>query len=229
MLRDIDTRKLVQYAVFVSIIMLMGLTPWLGYIPLFGVDLVIVHLPVIIGGYLFSTKGGALLGFFYGLTSLVSSFIAPDMISVIVLGTNTGFGLYNLFLIIVILFLPRILTGVFAALTYQALRRVADIVAMGVAAVVGSLTNTVLLLGGLYVFAFPQTGAAMGLATGFTSAQLLNVLFGIVTVNGLLEAVAALIICTAVGKALVRLFAMPLAKRPRPDAQNNVNVDVKEK
>lgn len=210
-----ETRRLVQYALFVGIILLMGLTPFFGYISLPFAAITIVHLPVIIGSYRFGVRGGALLGFFFGLTSLITCFTRPDAIAAIVMGTNTGFGLYNLFLIVAILFLPRVLVGVFSALTYSALQKAGDALAMAVAAVVGSLTNTVLLLGGLYLFAFNQAGAALGLSAGYTAQQLLMAILGIVAFNGMLEAVAAMLLCTAVGKALTHFLgpAQPAAQR----------------
>jgi uncharacterized membrane protein len=201
-MQRISTRELVLYALFVGMIFLLGLTP-LGFITLPIAAITTVHIPVIVGGYRFGVKGGALLGFFFGLTSLISCFTRPDAIAAIVLGTNTGFGVYNLLLILLVLFLPRILTGIFSALTYGALRTKNELLAMGIAAFVGSMTNTVLLLGSLYIFAFAQTGAAFGLAAGFTAAQFLKILLGIVALNGLLEAAAAVILCTAIGRALL--------------------------
>ena len=69
---------------------------------------------------------------------------------------------------------------------------------MGVSAFAGSMTNTVFYLGGLDLLAFEQTANIMGVA----GSALLKVLMGIVAFNGVLEAMAAVILCTAVGKAL---------------------------
>ena len=55
-----------------------------------------------------------------------------------------------------------------------------------------------LFLGGLYILAFEQAAEAMGVA----SSALLTTLLGIVTGNGIIEAIAAVVICTAVGKAI---------------------------
>ena len=69
---------------------------------------------------------------------------------------------------------------------------------MGISAFVGTMTNTVLFLGGLYILAFEQAAEAMGVA----GSALLATLLGIVASNGIIEAIAAVIICTAVGKAI---------------------------
>lgn len=217
-MQRIETRTLVQYALFIGIIFLMGLTPYLGYITLPFAAITIVHLPVIIGSYRFGVKGGAVFGAFFGLTSLITCFTRPDAIAAIVLGTSTGFGLYNIFLILMVLFLPRVLTGVFSALVFKALSRISDAAAMAVAAVVGSLTNTVFLLGSLYLFAFNQAGTAFGLAPGYTGGELALVLLGIVAFNGMLEAAAAMLLCTTIGKALSHLL-----DSPRPSRLNKTN------
>ena len=106
------------------------------------------------------------------------------------------------------IFLPRILSGLISGLVYKALaKRTKDIVSMGVAAFVGSMTNTVFYLGGLYIFAFSQTAAAMGVSGENAGVALLQVLLGIVSLNGVLEAVGAVILSTAVGKALQAYLA----------------------
>ncbi|MFR3906017.1 MAG: hypothetical protein ACLTYI_00650, partial [Christensenellales bacterium] len=124
----------------------------------------------------------------------------PDATAAVILGTGTGFGAYNLLLILAVIFLPRILTGLFSSALYELIGGTGkrQIAAMGVSAFAGSMTNTVFYLGGLYLLAFEQTANIMGVA----GSALLKALMGIVAFNGVLEAMAAVILCTAVGKAL---------------------------
>ncbi len=198
-MRENSVRTMVLYGMFIAVIFLLGLTP-LGYIYLPMAAITTVHIPVIVGGYTLGKKGGAVLGFFFGLTSLISCFTTPDATAAVILGTGTGFGPYNLLLILAVIFLPRVLTGLFSAAIYQLIgkngRR--QIAAMGVSAFVGSMTNTVFYLGGLYILAFEQSAQIMGVAGN----ALLAALLGIVASNGIIEAIAAVVICTAVGKAL---------------------------
>jgi len=196
---SMQTKRIVLYGLFAALVLLLGLTP-LGFIYLPIAAITTVHIPVIVGGYALGKRGGALLGFVFGLTSFISCFTAPDATAAIVLGAATGFGPYNLLLILAVIFLPRILTGLFAAIVYSALKGEGrrELMAMGVSAFVGSMTNTVFYLGGLYLRAFGQTAEAMGVA----GEGLLALLLGIVASNGLIEAAAAVIICTAVGKAM---------------------------
>ncbi|MBQ3552070.1 MAG: ECF transporter S component [Clostridia bacterium] len=193
-------KKLVIYAMFTAIVLLLGLTS-LGYIYLPMAAIVTVHIPVILGGFILGIKGGAYLGFIFGLTSLIQCFMAPDAIAAIVLGTDSGFGVYNVLLIICVLFLPRVLTGLFSSMVYRGLSKLdkSRLFAMPVAAVTGALTNTVFLLGALALLAFDQACVAFGAEN---AEGLFAVIIGLVTSNGLIEAGVAAVICTAVGKAL---------------------------
>lgn len=198
-MRENRVRTLVLYGMFIAVVFLLGLTP-MGYIYLPMAAITTVHIPVIVGGYTLGKRGGAVLGFFFGLTSFIKCFTTPDAIAAVMLGTVTGFGAYNLLLIVAVLFLPRILTGFFSAAIYELIGGTGkrQAIAMGISAFAGSMTNTVFFLGGLYVLAFEQTAAAMGVAGN----ALLAALLGIVAGNGIIEAIAAVIICTAVGKAI---------------------------
>lgn len=198
-MREKSVKNIVLYGMFTAVVFLLGLTP-LGYIYLPMAAVTTVHIPVIVGGYSLGKKGGIVLGFFFGLTSLINCFITPDATAAVILGTGTGFGLYNLLLIVGVIFLPRVLAGLFSAAVYEAIGGSGrhQIAAMGISAFVGSLTNTVFYLGGLYILAFEQSAQIMGVA----GSALLSALLAIVASNGIIEAIAAVIICTAVGKAL---------------------------
>ncbi len=195
------TYEMVLYALFVAITVVLGLTP-LGFIPLI-VSITTTHMPVIIGSYSLGVRGGALLGSVFGMTSLIQCFRNPvDITAQLMLGKSTGgFGIYNLFLIVMIIFLPRILCGVFSALTYKGMSKIdkSHVGAMSLAAFVGSMTNTIFYLGGLCLFAFDSMATAYGVTT---YAALIKIILGVVGFNGIIEAVAAVVICTAVGKAI---------------------------
>jgi len=100
-----QTKRIVLYGLFAALVLLLGLTP-LGFIYLPIAAITTVHIPVIVGGYALGKRGGALLGFVFGLTSFISCFTAPDATAAIVLGAATGFGPYNLLLILAVIFLP---------------------------------------------------------------------------------------------------------------------------
>lgn len=70
------TYEMVITAIFSAIILLMSLVPQIGYITLMpGVSVTLVHIPVLVGIFLLGLKGGLILGFFFGLGSLLAALI----------------------------------------------------------------------------------------------------------------------------------------------------------
>ena len=66
------------------------------------------------------------------------------------------------------------------------------------AGIVGSLANTLLVMGGIYIF-FGETYA---IAKDVPFEALFGFIMGIIGVNGIPEAIAAAVIITAIGKSL---------------------------
>lgn len=211
-----NVKKLVVYALFMAITLLMGLVPFLGYINITGfAAITIMQIPVILASYFLGYKGGIFFGFMFGVTSLINCFSgSADAIAMLIL--NQG-GFSTLFLIVVILFVPRILIGITTRATYDAICRFdrTKALAMGVSAFVGTLTNTIFVLGGLYLFALEPSIEAFGAAS---ANGLFTVLLGVLSSNGLIEAGAAVVICTAVGQALHKAFFIknPMCRQIEP-------------
>ncbi len=202
----IKTKELTFYGVFIGIIILLTFVPWLGYITLpGGISITTIHIPVIIGSYFYGMKGGSILGGAFGITSVVKSLMTPtDGLSIAIYGSGLGF--YSIFLFIVILILPRILIGITAGGSYKVCKKVMpDILAKGSAAFIGSITNTVFVLGALTVFALPRALETFGVTSGGLPA-LMKVFLTVIALNSLVEAAAAVVLCTAVGKALEPAF-----------------------
>ncbi|MRR29268.1 ECF transporter S component [bacterium] len=133
------TRKIVVTGVLGAISVLLGLTHW-GFIPWFsGASLTIMHVPVIIGAILEGPVVGAVIGLIFGAFSLLQAAIAPS--------GPTDVWFTNPVLSI----LPRLFIGPVAWLVYTALKRW-QVPAILTSAIVGSATNTILVLGviGLY-------------------------------------------------------------------------------
>ena len=74
---------LVQTALLGAIIFLLAFTPSLGYIPLGVVNATIIHVPVIIGSLILGPKRGAVLGFLFGLSSMIMATTSPALTSFI--------------------------------------------------------------------------------------------------------------------------------------------------
>lgn len=128
------TRKIAITGALGAISCLLGLTHW-GFIPWFGgVSLTIMHVPVIIGAVLEGPIVGATIGLIFGIFSMVQAAIAPSG-PADVWFTNPLLSI-----------LPRLFIGPLAWLAWIALQRWQP-VGLVIAGVVGSLTNTILVLG----------------------------------------------------------------------------------
>ena len=159
---------LVQAALFAALIIIMAFTPFLGYIPLGFTRATIIHIPVIIGALTLGPKKGALLGFVFGLTSLINNTMNPTVTSFVFspfysLGEiNGGIGS------IIICFIPRILVGVVPYYAYQFMRKItckmesSMIFSLGAAGLTGALTNTLLVMNLIYLFFKDAYAAANG-------------------------------------------------------------------
>ena len=73
-----DTRYLVSVALMAAIVILLANTP-LGMIQLPIIKATTVHIPVIIGAILLGPSAGAILGFVFGVCSLVSRKQLPTL------------------------------------------------------------------------------------------------------------------------------------------------------
>lgn len=199
------TLFLVQFAILLAIEAIVAFTP-LGSLPVGPLVATLAHVPVIIAAISLGTGAGAGLGFAAGLFSfLVWTFMPPNPMLAFAFTPFYSFGeFHGNFWSLVICFVPRVLIGVFAGLAYRGMRRVckADAVCMGVAAVFGTLANTLLVLGGIYVVFGVEYAAANGVAYEL----LLGALGVVVATNGVLEIVVAIVaavaVCTALKKVL---------------------------
>lgn len=185
-----NTLILAQLGIFSAIIIVLTFTP-LGMIPLGVVSATTVHIPVIIGAVVLGLKNGAILGGVLGISSLLRAWLMPLTL------------LDPLFVNPLISVLPRIFIGVAAALVFSLFRKLikgsASVpVSAGIAAVAGTLTNTVLVLG-LLVLVYPE-------AMGTEASQIFSVIIGsILAVNGIVEILSAVLLTIPVSMALFKL------------------------
>lgn len=131
---QINVRQIVTAGVLSAIAIVLGVTQ-LGFIPVPNLSgsATIMHIPVIIGAILEGPIVGGLIGLIFGAYSMVtdtSGLFANPVVSVI----------------------PRILIGITSWYTYNALSKGNTNVAAAVAGVVGTLTNSVLVVGALVGF-----------------------------------------------------------------------------
>ncbi len=196
---------LTQISLLIAIEFIVCFTP-LGSIPIGPVVMTLSHLPVIVAAIVLGRKAGVLLGFIFGLFSfIVWTFIPPSPVAFAFtpfysIGAVQG-NLWSL----VICFVPRILIGFVAAYTFELLSKntTNKTLAYVVSGVLGTLVNTFLVLGGIYIFFGPAYATALDM--GY---ELLLGAFGaVILTNGIPEAilggVVALAVCLPLKKYVV--------------------------
>ncbi len=203
------TRDFVLTSLFIAIICLLAFVPYLGYIPLGPINATTIHIPVIIGALYLGPKKGALLGGVFGLTSLLNNtfkggltaFVFSPVYSVNLEGNPVLSALKSL----LICFVPRILIGVAAyymcVLVYKLLkgRLLAGVyIAAGLA---GSLTNTLLVMHGIFLL----FGDAYASANELNADVLYYTILGIIGTNGIPEAIVASLLTAAACPVLHRM------------------------
>lgn len=189
------SKDIVKLGLFCAIIFALGMTPF-GFIPLGAFKIVTVHIPVIIGSIVLGAKKGAVLGFIFGLTSSISAILQPIVTSYFFSPIVSG----NL-LSLVVCFVPRILVGIVPYYVYKMIKKININFALIISGLVGSLVNTIFVLGFIYLF-FAQKYAEI-LST--TVDNLLTVIVTTVGINASLEALASAILVLFICKAIFKI------------------------
>jgi uncharacterized membrane protein len=127
--KGFSVRKIVISGVLAAIAILLGVTR-LGFIPVptLAGNATIMHVPAIIGGIMEGWLVGGIVGTIFGLFSFLQA-TTP------------------MFKDPLVAILPRIFIGITTYFAYVGLKKINEYLALIVAAVVGTLTNTVLVLG----------------------------------------------------------------------------------
>ncbi|WP_125980921.1 ECF transporter S component [Loigolactobacillus iwatensis] len=179
-------------ALFIAIIIIQNFVPLFGYIPIGPLDLTTIHVTVIIAAMVLGPIDGAIIGGVWGLITFIRAFTSPTSPLAPLVFTNP-----------VIAIVPRILIGLVTGYLFNWLRktRLPQTVGMMFASLAGALTNTILVLGLIYIFyRNPQVAAAYH--TNLNG--LLNVLLVVVATNGIPEAILAAIVGPLISLPLQR-------------------------
>lgn len=204
--RSKKTLELVQLALFSAIILIMVFTPYLGYIPLGFMNATIIHIPVIIGSLFLGPKNGAILGFIFGLTSLFNNTFNPNLTSFVFSPFYTIGGIHGGIRSIIVCFVPRILIGIVAYYVYNLIIKLmknknsSRTIAFAVAGVSGALTNTILVMSGIY-FLF---GTSYSDAKGVAADALYKLILTVIGTQGIPEAIVAGVLVAAIGQVLYK-------------------------
>ena len=187
------TLKLAQLAMLIAIEAIMTFLP-IGFIMVPPVSITLLHIPVIIGAILMGPLYGGILGGSFGLFSLIkASFAAASPIDMAFSPFLSGAPLQSIILCVI----PRILLGVIAAYLFILLKRLFknEVISILVSALLATALHTVMVLGCLWLLF-----NSLALEGGVTLAAVFGT---VITLNGILEMVAAGVLSTAVCKPLL--------------------------
>lgn len=190
------TKSLTYLALFMAIEAVLVMVPFLGFIPIGPLRATTLHIPVIIAAIVLGTREGCLVGLIFGLFSLFNNTINPTVTSFAFSPFISG----NI-LSAVIAIVPRVLIGFVSGEVYRLMKNRFPTAGMFVSSFLGALTNTALVLGGIYLL----FGQAYAKALGRSFASLAPYFISVMSTQSLLEAVVGAIIAVAVSKALLKV------------------------
>ncbi len=184
-------QNMVITALMAALIVLLGFTP-LGLIPLGVINVTTLCIPVIVGTLVLGIHSGLFLGACFGLVSLYKAFTATTALVAPILSGSIP-------LLFVMCLLPRLLLPLVAHLIYKLCSRIktGDRWGIALAAIGGSLTNTVFYLGLMVLFY---------MVLGLDAPAIIGTVLAIAGGAGILEAVVAAIITSPIVFALQKLY-----------------------
>lgn len=199
MQRKVNVLFLTQFSILLAILAVFSFSP-LGSIPFTpAVVATLAAIPTIIAAILLGTAAGSLMGLFGGIFSLIVwTFMPPNPATAFLftpfytLGDISG-GFGSLLISVV----PRVLVGTIAGISFRAMRKVLGdkhVLSYAVAGLLGSLTNTFLVLGGFWLF--------FGDILADSTSALMVLLGGIILTNGIPEAIISMLVAPAVCRPL---------------------------
>jgi uncharacterized membrane protein len=174
--RRIKTNQLTTIGMLSAICVVLGLTGY-GFIPLPGAKATIMHVPVIIGSIIGGPLVGMTIGLIFGIFSIIQNITAPNLLS---------FAFINPLVSVV----PRVLIGFTSYYAYNLNFIRNDSIKIGLATVVGSLTNTFGVLTMIYIL----YAAKFAVSKGIDPSIAAKTIYGIAVINGVPEAIVATII-----------------------------------
>lgn len=200
--RNYDTRWLVSVALMAAIVIVLANTP-LGMIQLPIIKATTVHIPVIIGAILLGPTAGAILGFVFGVCSLISNTMAPTLLSFAFSPFMSTTGIAGALKAVWISVGCRILIGVAAGWLWILFKKIKlnQIVALVITGFVGSMVNTITVMGSIYILFAQQYAQAKEVAV----TAVWGLIMGTVTASGIPEAIAAAVLVAVVTKVLLKM------------------------
>lgn len=185
------TYRIAVLGILTAIIIIQNFVPFLGNIPIPPLNPTIIHITVIVATFVLGIKDGIIVGGIWGLVRMIKAYTLPASPLDLLLFTNP-----------LIALVPRILIGLTAGLAFQFFHKKGNTKrGMVIGSVVGSLTNTLLVLG----FIALLFGQEYSEALGVPATNLMGVLATVVATSGIAEAVVAAILAPVISNALIKV------------------------
>ena len=199
--RKKDTRWLASVALMVAVVILLANTP-LGMIQLPVVKATTVHIPVILGAVLLGPMAGCILGCTFGICSMISNTMAPTLLSFAFSPFMSMTGVSGAVKAVWISVGCRILIGLAAGWLWIFLSkfRMNRTVALAVTGFIGSMVNTVAVMGSIYKLLALQYAQVKNVAIDAVWGLIMTT----VTASGIPEAVVAAILVAIIGKIMLK-------------------------
>lgn len=202
--KTLNTRYMALLAMLCGVLLVMGMTG-IGFIPLPVIKATTMHIPVILGAILLGPKAGAVLGAVFGLCSIWANTTSPGLLSFAFSPFMTTEGLPGVAKSLWIALGCRMLFGWLAGIFWIAIRKFVkkEYAALPITAALSTICHTLLVMGSIYFLLSQQYAAAKNVAL----SAVFGLVMGTVTASGIPEAIAAAVLVTVIGKALLHLTA----------------------
>lgn len=200
-----DVRWMVSVALMAAIVIVLASTP-LGMIQLPIIKATTVHIPVIIGAILLGPTAGAILGAVFGICSLISNTMAPTLLSFAFSPFLSTTGFVGVLKALWVSVGCRVLIGLMSGwlwIFFKKLKmnqKVTQIIALSLTGFVGSMVNTISVMGSIYLLFAQQYAQAKEVAI----TAIWGLIMGTITASGIPEAITAAILVTVISKVLLK-------------------------
>lgn len=200
MKKKFDVKPMATLAMLSGLLLVMGMTG-IGFIPLPVIKATTMHIPVILGAILLGPNAGAVLGAVFGLCSVWANTVTPGLLSFAFSPFMTNEGLVGAAKAVWIALGCRILFGYLAGWLWRGARklRLPELVALPAVSAVATICHTLLVMGSIYILLAQQYAQAKAVAV----SAVFGLVMATVTASGIPEAIAAAVLVTVIGKALL--------------------------
>ncbi len=187
--------RLAFLGLITAVMFIMAFTP-LGYLKTGFLSITFMTIPVIIAAVVLTPLDAAVVGGIFGLTSFIQAVTGASLL------TNALFQVNPLFTII-LCFVPRVLEGLLGGLLFRAISRFdkTKLISYAAVSLAVPLMNTLFFMSTLFLL-FYNSEPIRKIAESKGAEDVFTLLFAMVGINAVLEAVICFIIGTAITKAL---------------------------